>query len=987
MRAGGFVARNRTVGRFIQRSFGSDDGDKYGGAVFSDSNEEITETIDFWGRPFTFKISSIGKFADAAIFAQYGDTAVLNTVVAERQNKGLEGKGFMPLSVEYREKRFAVGEIPGSWNKKEMFNTDHEVLTARKIDRSIRPMFQQGFFYDTQVISTVYAFDGLNKPDVVSINGASLALQVSDIPWAGPLAAVRLGRINGEYIVQPTLEEMKESDFDLLYVGNRNKTVMIEVEANEVPESEIGSAILHAHKMIQPLVRFQEDFRNRQGSEKWSRKLTVPRDRVLKRAMDFGGPVAKGAWKKERPRSKAARGQMQHQISNEIRRQLQRDFPDENPLELGIAATKVLEKSVRDLVLNDSVRVDNRGLGDLRELYGKQGIVPVVHGSGFFSRGDTQSLCTVTIGGVKDRKRVFNTIYGDHVQDFFLHYDFPPYSVKETGRVGGINRRMVGHGALAEKAMLPVIPKIKALPLHEARAIIAEIENSMKAKKETVHIETAKRTETRVVVTEEPNKGIFSRFVSWLFPSSEEPEEAVEGEKEEPKTVESNVAEEASEASGTDAYTPLDNAQFPYCLRVTSEVTASDGSSSMATVTGATVALLDAGIPLKRPVVGISMGLVTPDVQKNEYPYEIITDILGFEDYFTDMDYKCAGSSRGITAIQLDMKRQGIGPSILKEALEKSRDVRLEMLVRLEDSMKLKTKKENVQQRVLLEIDEEVRSAGEIIGRRGENLRKMEETVRMHLAQKNKGKSQPKRTQGERSWLASSSNNDECPVTFDVSRDGEYVEISSVSREAMFEGLKVIVDYCTPLETGKLYSGKVVKMLDDMGAVVEIGPGKDGFLHISQVTGGFLTGEDMNKYLWEGADVEVEVSSINDSTGRVKLKLHSSDGKVVSKMQEKSTGSSKSNKRELLNAARDLQADNSGVKRSGRRRRKRAGEAGQPKKGAASPAKRREGTEFRSQISRMVSELDASKQDKSSRGKPSKTMPPAVPNRGRKGKR
>merc|ERR1711871_164686 len=393
-------------------------------------------------------------------------------------------------------------------------------------------------------------------------------------------------------------------------------------------------------------------------------------------------------------------------------------------------------------------------------------------------------------------------------------------------------------------------------------------------------------------------------------------------------------------------------------------VTASDGSSSMATVTGATIALLDAGIPIKRPVVGISMGLVTPDVSKNEVPYEIITDILGFVDYFTDMDFKCAGSQKGITAIQLDMKRQGIGPSILKEALDKSRDVRLEMLLRLEDSMVLKPKNDNIRQRVLLEIDEEVCSAGEIIGRRGENLHRMQEEVKTRLEKE--GKLAIKRKKGERSWTAPGLSGEDNPVTFEVSNEGDYVEISSESREALFEGLKVLVNFCTPLQVGKIYSGKVIKMLDDVGAVVEIGPGKDGFLHISQITGEFLTGEEMAKYIWDGADVEVEVFSLHESTGRVKFKLHSTEGKRVATMQKKSTGggnekpSGYSKKKRVTEVSKKLARGEKFSKTSHAKRRKKGRDANvgnKPKKGAAVRGKGRESRAFRSQINKMVNEL------------------------------
>ena len=864
------VARSR-VAYSACRCFATGAFDKWGGTVERNGHEEISETLDYWGRSYTFKISSIGKFADGAIFAQYGDTAVLNTVVSERQDMGAEGKGFMPLTVDYREKRFAIGEIPGSWNKKEMFNPDTEILVARKLDRSIRPMFDNGFFYDTQVISTVYAYDGMNSPDVVSINGASLALQCSDIPWKGPLAAVRLGMVDGAYVVMPTVEELARSDFDLLYVGTQNACVMIECEANQVHEREIAAAMGHAHKMIQPIIEFQKDFARRRGNKKFTRKLTAPSKELMKAAMEIGKESADEMWTKQRPRSKADRGRLQHQFTSNLYKDLANKFPHEQPLVLNIAATKVLENSVRDLSINTNTRVDNRQSNDLREVYGRQGVVPVVHGSSFFGRGDTQALCTTTFGGVRDSKKNLNSIYKEAEKHFFLHYDFPPYSVKETGRVGGINRRMVGHGALAEKALLPVVPKLKALTMAEARVVVKKVDAALKEEEARKHrLVLTESTNLTVVPGEdaktvdeskdEKSVGVFRRFFSFLFKQNKGGDDVSEDALPKQVAAPAPAAPPVVEESVASPYVHLEDAQFPYSVRVTSEVTASDGSSSMATVTGATIALLDAGVNIKDPVVGVSMGLVTTRDERNMINwqnYKIITDILGFEDYFTDMDFKCAGSKKGLTAIQLDMKTPGIPWKILGEALMESRDVRLEMLLKLKDTLVLQPKRSNVKRRVLVEVEPEITSAGEIIGRRRQNISEMQEETLRRLG----------------SDIAGTSTDPSTIVDFDVSRDGEYVEVIGDSDAVVFEGLKVLVEYCTPMEVGKKYSGKIIRVIDDLGVVVSVGLGKEGFLHKSRITSANVDDGELEKYVQLDDDVDIIVDEVVEETGRARFSL------------------------------------------------------------------------------------------------------------------
>ncbi|MCB1233017.1 MAG: polyribonucleotide nucleotidyltransferase, partial [Verrucomicrobiae bacterium] len=497
----------------------------------------------------TLQTGKMGKLADGAVTVQVGETVVMVTAVSQTSVK--EGQSWFPLSVEYKEKAAAAGRFPGGYFKREGRPTEKEILTCRMTDRPLRPLFPKGYFYDTQVISLLLSADGVHDADILSMNGASAALCLSDIPFAGPIGAVRVGLVNGEFVANPTFEEREESILDLVYAGLRDKVIMIEGAANEITEDQFKAALEFAQSAIQPIIDAQEELARAAGKEKRTPVLMEVQQKLLDIAYEVAGDRIEEAIYKP---MKVERSKAVKVLRDEVEAKIREAEPEASDFAIEQAFEYLQKKAFRVSILEKGVRCDGRDIETVRPLSGEIDVMPRTHGSAIFARGETQALALATLAPLDERQYFDNYAGGEDSKRFLLHYHFPPFSVGETGRMGGLNRREIGHGALAERSIEPVIP-------------------------------------------------------------SEE--------------------------------------EFPYALRVTSEVMESNGSTSMASVCSGSMALMAAGVPLKRPVAGISCGLVTEfDDDGNLTQYKTLADIIGSEDFYGDMDFKLCGTSEGVTGYQ-----------------------------------------------------------------------------------------------------------------------------------------------------------------------------------------------------------------------------------------------------------------------------------------------------------------------------------------------
>ena len=532
-------------------------------------------------KQIVIETGKVAKQADGAVIVQLGETVVLVAAVAATKAK--PGQEFFPLTVDYREKAAAAGKFPGGYFKREGRPTEKEILTSRLIDRPIRPLFPRGWYNEVQVQSIVLSADGENDPDMMALLGASTALMVSDIPWAGPIGAVRVGRLNGQFVANPTHSQMLESDLDLVYVGNETDLVMYEGSAKEISEADFNAALRFGHEAIQPMIAAQKDLSARVGKAKRRITLNIVPEEILKEAKALAGDRIVGALltpgKMDREAAVAA-------ITEEIGKKLVEKFGEEKVTDFVLkdAFYYIQKETVRGLIMKDGKRLDGRDFETVRPIFAEVGILPRAHGSSLFQRGETQALALATLGTGEDAQEFDSYTGGANEKKFILHYNFPNFSVGETGRISGPGRREIGHGALAERSLEPMVPQ----------------------------------------------------------------------------------------------------ANYPYSIRVTSEIMESNGSSSMATVCGGCLALMDAGVPMTRPVAGISIGLCTDhDDQDRIGNYKLLTDIIGWEDAFCDMDCKLAGTEKGITGFQLDLKLRGIPHSLMAEAVEKARVARLQVLAEM----------------------------------------------------------------------------------------------------------------------------------------------------------------------------------------------------------------------------------------------------------------------------------------------------------------
>ena len=678
--------------------------------------------IEVSGRNLSIESGRWARQAGGAAVVRYGESVVLVTAcLSENPRPGID---FLPLVVDYVEKTSAVGKIPGGFFKREGRLSEFEILTSRMIDRPIRPLFPKGFYNEIQIVATVLSADKENDTGILAMIGASAALSISEIPFAGPIAGARVGRIDGKLVVNPVLPDFERSDLNIFVAGSRDAILMVEGEANEVSEEEVLDAILFAHRSLVPILDLQERMAREIGKEKRVfEKKALPEEDLRKIASIAEAPFAEAyAIREKQDRRKRIEA-----IGESVRAA----FTDEERAEKGALisdALKSLEKKyVRGTILRERKRIDGRGLTDVRSISCEVGVLPRTHGSAVFTRGETQALVMATLGTSQDEQRI-DSIMGDTTKSFMLHYNFPPFSVGEVKMLRGPGRREVGHGALAERAVSKVLPK---------------------------------------------------------------------------------------------------NVDFPYTVRVVSEVLESNGSSSMATVCGASLAMMDAGVPTSGAVSGIAMGLI-----KEGDDVAVLSDILGDEDHLGDMDFKVAGTRNGVTAIQMDIKIGGVSREIMLSALQQAREGRLHILEKMNaviDTHRADLSPYAPRIYVMMVKTDKIR---EIIGPGGKIIRGIQEQT---------------------------------GVKIDIDDDGT-VKIAAVNADSARAAISIIEGITQSAEVGKVYEGRVRKIMD-FGAFVELFPGTDGLLHVSQISKHRVNVADCFK---EGDDVTVRVLEV-DRDGKIRL--------------------------------------------------------------------------------------------------------------------
>jgi len=687
-------------------------------------------TAQVGANPISIETGKIARLADGAVIVSCGETLVLASAVSSTVIK--EGQDFFPLTVDYREKAAAAGKFPGGYFKREGRPTEKETLTSRMIDRPLRPLFPQGYFYDTQIMSILLSADGENDPDILAINGASAALCVSDIPFAGPIGALRVGRVNGQFIANPTHAEREQSDLDLVYVARENDIIMIEGAAKEVPEEDFVKALEFAQGQAREMIRIQKELAARVGKAKREMPLLTVNPDLLEIAYRVAGDRIEAALYTE---GKVARTKAVEALREEVKMSVLEKYPEADSFSISQAFDYVQKKAFRISILDRQKRVDGRGYQDLRPIHCEVGVVPRAHGSAIFQRGETQALALATLAPIEEAQMIDAYGGGEQSKRFILHYNFPPFSVGETGRTGGPGRREIGHGALAERSLEPVVP---------------------------------------------------------------------------------------SEDS------------FRYAIRISSEIMESNGSTSMASVCGGTLALMDAGVPVKKPVAGISVGLVTERGDDGQLKrYELLTDIIGSEDHFGNMDFKLCGTDAGVTGYQLDLKLPGISHQVMTEAIQRAKDARMKILAIMQNALdKPRPELSKYAPRIeTIKINPE--KIGALIGPGGK-------TIKGIVA--------------------------ETGAEINIEDDGS-VHIYATSAESMARAKEIIGGMTREIEIGQTYQGRVVST-KEFGAFVEVLPGKEGLVHISELADFRVKRtEDVAK---AGDIIWVKCIGIDDK-GRVKL--------------------------------------------------------------------------------------------------------------------
>lgn len=684
----------------------------------------LNESIKLGDKELTVETGKVAKQADGAVVVRYGDTMLLVTAVSSQTPR--EGIDFFPLTVEYRESTYAAGRIPGNYFRREGRPSEKEVLTCRLIDRPIRPLFPEGYKFETQIIATVISADSDNDPDVCAITGASCALYLSDIPFENPIAGVRIGLIDGKYVINPSYDERRESQLNLVVAGTEEAIVMVEAEANEVSEKIMVEALMLAHKEIKRLCLWQKElgkaleipkreFESPKLDEAISAEIEEKYSTALREALD--------TTKQDKISSYAA--------VDALKKQVIESYPEDDAEKRAMAGkvfSALKEKIFREDILGNRRRPDGRRFSEIRPVTCEVGWLPRVHGSALFTRGETQAIVTTTLGTKLDEQFMDDLEKGEIKRRFMLHYNFPPYSVGETGRVGGSSRREIGHGNLARRALEAILP-------------------------------------------------------------SEE--------------------------------------EFPYTLRIVSEITESNGSSSMATVCGGCLSLMDAGVPIKRPVAGVAMGLV---MEGNRYA--ILSDIAGAEDHYGDMDFKVTGTSEGITALQMDIKIGGINAMILSEALEQAKKGRLHILGIMNEAIAEPRTDISPYAPRIITMNIHPDKIRDVIGKGGSVIRAITE---------------------------------ETGAKIDIADDGT-ISIATADGEAAQAAIDRIKAITAEAEIGETYLGTVSRIVD-FGAFVEILPGLDGLLHISEISDRRV--KDVRDELKEGQ--QILVKCIGKEGNKIKL--------------------------------------------------------------------------------------------------------------------
>ncbi|MFN2431663.1 MAG: polyribonucleotide nucleotidyltransferase [Gemmatimonadota bacterium] len=684
----------------------------------------LKKELEVGGRPLSIEIGRMARLADGAALVQYGGTTILATVVASKEAN--YDRGYFPLFVEYREKSYAAGKIPGGFFKREGRPGEGEILGARQVDRPIRPLFPEGYMHEVQVMVTVVSFDQENDADVLGLIGASTALSISDVPWQGPVAAVRVGRVDGRLVVNPTLPQVEQGDFEMVVAGTRDSIVMVEGGAQECSEAELLESLRLAHRDIARLCEFQDEIRRAVGRTKREFTPRRPAPELEERVRSLVTERVKAALsmadKDERMEAmRSARADALEALGEEAAG---------HKAQVAQIVESIEKKEMRRRILEEGRRADGRGLQDIRPITCEIGVLPRTHGSALFTRGQTQSLGVVTLGTSEDTQMI-DDLEEKYHKHFMLHYNFPPFSVGEVGRVMGPGRREIGHGALAERALTPLIPRQDA---------------------------------------------------------------------------------------------------FPYVIRIVSDILESNGSSSMATVCSSSLALMEAGVPIRSHCAGVAMGLV-----KEGDRVAVLSDILGLEDHLGDMDFKVAGTHAGITAVQMDMKIGGLSFEVLEDALEKARVGREHVLREMERAIAGPRQDLSKYAPRILSITINKDKIREVIGPGGKIIRGIVEQTGAKI---------------------------------DVNDDG-VVNIASVDPAAGQQALEIIRGIVAEPEIGRIYEG-VVKSVLAFGAFVEFMPGKDGLVHISELAPGRV--EKVEDVLNVGDAVKVRLIGI-DKQNRVKLSL------------------------------------------------------------------------------------------------------------------
>jgi len=678
--------------------------------------------VELSGKPLSIETGKMAKQADGAVVVRYGDTMVLVTAVAAKAPR--EGIDFFPLTVDYLERTYSAGKIPGGFFKREGRPTEKEVLTSRFIDRPLRPLFPEGFACETQIIATVLSSDLENNSDVLAILGASAAIAVSDIPFNGPMAGVRVARVNGKLICNPTFAEIAESDIELIVAGSRDAVVMVEGGANFASEEDLLSAILFAHKEMQALLDLQDKLRAEVGKAK--REVVVPHvdECMVQKIREMATGQIKEAVSISKKQDR--KGKLSD-ISKATLEALSAEFPDRAKQIMAVIGD-IEYHAVREMAVKKKARIDGRGLKDIRPITCEVGVLPRTHGSGLFTRGETQALVVATLGTADDEQRI-DAIEGERTKAFMLHYNFPPFSTGETKPMRSPGRREVGHGALAERALAKVLP------------------------------------------------------------SAEE---------------------------------------FPYTIRIVSDILESNGSSSMASVCGGSLSLMDAGVPVKDAVAGIAMGLI-----KEGDEFAVLSDILGDEDHLGDMDFKVAGTKNGVTALQMDIKIGGVSRDVLFMALEQAREGRLHILSKMAEAMTQPRTNISIYAPRIVTMNVKPDKVREVIGPGGKVIKGIIEQT---------------------------------GVKIDIEDSGK-INIASSDYKSIEKAIQMIKDITQEVEVGKIYLGTVRKIMD-FGAFVEVLPGTDGLVHISQLAHERI--QNVTDVLKEGDKVMVKVLEV-DRQGKIRL--------------------------------------------------------------------------------------------------------------------